>query len=89
VDVSYYECTAGELSGTVPIGKPIDNIRLYIIGEGNQGLQPVGVAGELCIAGVGLARGYLNRAELTEEKFVNHPLVPGERIYRTGDLARW
>ncbi|GMX60226.1 non-ribosomal peptide synthase/polyketide synthase [Paenibacillus elgii] len=72
----------------VPIGKPIQNHRIYIVDSYHR-LQPIGVAGELCIAGVGLARGYLNRPELTAEKFVNYPFTPGERLYRTGDLARW
>ncbi|MBW7477833.1 amino acid adenylation domain-containing protein, partial [Paenibacillus oenotherae] len=68
------------------IGRPIANVHVYIL-DRKGCLQPIGVAGELCIAGAGLARGYLNRPELTEEKFVQHP--NGERLYRTGDLARW
>ncbi len=71
-----------------PIGKPIDNYKIYIVDGQNQ-LQPAGIPGELCIAGAGLARGYVNLPELTAEKFADNPFVPGQRIYRTGDLARW
>ncbi|WP_426333525.1 amino acid adenylation domain-containing protein [Paenibacillus silvae] len=72
----------------IPIGRPLDNHRIFILNAHLQ-LVPPGVEGELCVAGVGLARGYLNQPELTAEKFVEHPLAPGERLYRTGDLARW
>lgn len=88
VDVSYFECEADQPYSIVPIGKPIDNIELYIL-DGNSKLQPIGLAGELCISGVGLARGYLSNPELTAEKFVCMPSVGNKRLYRTGDLARW
>jgi D-alanine--poly(phosphoribitol) ligase subunit 1 len=87
VDVSYYDCPPHNDFETVPIGKPIHNIRLYVIRDGRQ--VAVGETGELCIAGVGLARGYLNNQALTDEKFVDNPGNLGERIYRTGDVARW
>ncbi|WP_080497089.1 non-ribosomal peptide synthetase [Bacillus wiedmannii] len=88
IDVSYFNCSTGDKLDIIPIGKPIDNIQLYIVDNVGK-LQPIGVAGELCIAGEGLARGYLNRSELTTEKFVSNPFTRGTKMYRTGDLARW
>ncbi|WJM07716.1 non-ribosomal peptide synthetase [Paenibacillus sp. PK1-4R] len=77
-----------ESAVTVPIGRPISNTTVYIVDSQNK-LLPIGVAGELCVGGEGLVGGYNNRPELTAEKFVDHPFVPGERMYRTGDLAKW
>ena len=71
VDVSYFNCLPRESIEKIPIGKPIDNIRLLVV-DRNLHLQPLGVVGELCISGVGLARGYLNNQELTSEKFINY-----------------
>ncbi len=87
VDVSYFDCPAHDDFESIPIGRPIDNIKLYVIRDGQQ--VAIGETGELCIAGVGLARGYLNNPALTDEKFTDNPVNPGERIYRTGDVARW
>ncbi len=86
IEVSYWECYPGVPA--IPIGKPISNTQLHIINE-HQVPSPIGIPGELCIAGVGLARGYMNRPELTAEKFVDNPFQPGTKMYKTGDLVRW
>ncbi len=71
-----------------PIGKPLPNYRVYVLDSNLQPL-PVGLAGELMIGGVGLARGYWNDPELTHRRFLPNPFLPGERVYRTGDEVRW
>ncbi|MCP4220676.1 MAG: amino acid adenylation domain-containing protein, partial [bacterium] len=95
VDVSYYDCPTDHTPGKVPIGKPVHNTHLLVV-NGKVGLQPVEIAGELCISGDQLARGYLNRPQLTSEIFIDNPYVKDgnwgamyNRLYKTGDLCHW
>ncbi len=86
VDVSYYACVPTD-TDPVPIGKPIYNTQLHIVDK-HLNLTPIGVVGELCIAGVNVGQGYLNNEQLTNEKFIPNPFGEG-KLYKTGDLAYW
>ncbi|WP_276735262.1 non-ribosomal peptide synthetase [Bacillus sp. (in: firmicutes)] len=88
VEASFFDCPLYEKLERIPIGKPVHHVRLYILNQ-KQRMLPAGCIGELYIAGAGVARGYLNRPALTEERFLEDPFYPGERMYKTGDVARW
>jgi len=75
-------------SNTIPIGYPIANTKIYILDAYNN-LQPIGVVGEVCIGGAGLAKGYLNQEDLTKRKFIKNPFEENGKIYKTGDLGKY
>lgn len=88
-DITHHFMTEAPEHSSVPLGKPIQNLHIYILDAAMQ-LCPIGVAGEICVSGIGVGRGYLNRPELTAEKFIKDPFRDGDvRMYRTGDLGKW
>ncbi|WP_445629004.1 non-ribosomal peptide synthetase [Nostoc sp. DSM 114167] len=87
-NATYYDTSLLEdQASSVPIGRAIDNTQTYVLNRVLQ-LTPIGVIGELYIGGDGLANGYLHRPELTQEKFIDNPFIPGTKLYKTGDFAR-
>jgi amino acid adenylation domain-containing protein len=89
IDVTAIDLTGSKLTDdVVSIGVPVANTNIYIVDEYTN-LKPVGVVGELLIGGIQVAKGYVNKVKLTQEKFINSPFVQNDRLYKTGDLARW
>ncbi|MDA3136904.1 AMP-binding protein [Pseudomonas syringae] len=90
IDVTAWECRPTDPGESVPIGRPIANIQMHVLDALGQ-LQPMGVAGELHIGGIGVARGYLNQPQLSAERFIADPFSedPQARLYKTGDVGRW
>ena len=89
-DVAFHPITRPGLDSQrpVPVGRPTPNNQLYILDDALRP-QPIGVPGEICVAGVGVGRGYWRDEARTRQVFIDHPFAPGERFYRTGDLGRW
>jgi amino acid adenylation domain-containing protein len=90
IDATYFGCRPDAAGSVVPIGRPIANAQAYVLNASLQ-LDPIGVSGDLYLAGTGLARGYADAPDVTAEKFIPNPFAaePGSRLYRTGDLACW
>lgn len=88
IDVSYFICHKNRSYQYIPIGRPIDNIQLFVLDDQLQ-LLATDYAGELYISGVGLSVGYLNKPELTTKAFIPNPHLPGKLMYKTGDIAKW
>jgi amino acid adenylation domain-containing protein len=88
IDVSWWPAAAGPDARRTPIGRPIDNIRLYVRNSDLRPL-PIGAPGEICIAGIGLATGYVNDEQQTRDRFVADPFVEQQCLYRTGDIGRF
>jgi amino acid adenylation domain-containing protein len=88
-NATYYDTSfLAEHAHSVPIGCPIDNTQIYVLNRDFQP-TPIGVIGELYLGGDGLAKGYLHRPELTKERFIDNPFIPGNKLYKTGDLVRY
>jgi amino acid adenylation domain-containing protein len=88
IDVSWWPAAAGPDARRIPIGRPIDNIRLYVRDSELRAL-PIGAPGEICIAGIGLATGYVNDEKQTRDRFVVDPFAEQQCLYRTGDIGRF
>jgi amino acid adenylation domain-containing protein len=88
IDTIYWKCQYEDKRAIVPIGRAIANTEVYLLDSYLQPV-PIGISGELHIGGLGLAQGYWNRPELTNEKFISNPFKPNKRFYKTGDLARY
>lgn len=89
VCVSTYQVSKSDESrDSIPIGKPLSNLKVYILDD-NLELLPIGLEGKIYVSGIGLARGYINQPELTKQKFLPNPFVPGQLMYETGDIGKW
>ncbi|MGY0035010.1 non-ribosomal peptide synthetase [Pedobacter sp. NJ-S-72] len=87
-DICHYVMYETPEQINIPLGSPIQNLQVYVLNN-ELNLCPVGVIGEICVAGIGVSRGYLNRPDLTAAKFISNPFSAAGKMYRTGDLGRW